>query len=161
MRRKLAIAFGLCALVGAAAAYAATAPPSTSTNLAVARFGSIDLHEHSIPASVWQLDLRTRGDSDGYIVDNKIPVGSATGWHTHPGPSLIFVVAGSITNYEGGVCEGTTYEAGSGFVDEGDGDVHQLVNEGDVPAETIAVQILPKGTPRKTPAPAPATDCAS
>ena len=44
----------------------------------------------------------------------------------------------------------------TGFIDPGGDDVHTLVNNGTTPAETIAVQILPKDAPRKTPAPPPA-----
>jgi hypothetical protein len=49
--------------------------------------------------------------------------------HSHPGPSLILVVAGSVTNYPGG------------------GDVHMLRNETNATAETIAVQLLPRTPP--------------
>jgi hypothetical protein len=41
------------------------------------------------------------------------------------------------------------YTAGSGIVDAGGGDVHKLVNDGTVDAETIAVQLLPKDAPRR------------
>jgi hypothetical protein len=41
------------------------------------------------------------------------------------------------------------YPAGTGFVDPGGADVHALRNEGSVPAETIAVQFLPKDAARK------------
>jgi hypothetical protein len=47
------------------------------------------------------------------------------------------------------------YSQGSGFIDEGGTDVHTLRNEGSVPAETIAVQLLPKDAARKTDMPAP------
>ena len=133
--------------------------PTTGTS-----FGEIDLKVHTIPADVWQLRLKTQGLSDGYVVDNKLaPVNpttgvvATTGWHRHPGPSLIFVVAGTVTNYEGDdpTCTGHQYSAGQGFVDSGE-DVHTLRNEGSVQAETVAVQLVPAGSPRKidvTPAP--------
>ena len=57
--------------------------PTTGTS-----FGEIDVNTHTIPADTWQLREKTKGLSDGYVVDNKIaPGGTATGWHRHPGPS--------------------------------------------------------------------------
>ena len=91
-------------------------------------------------------------------MDNKFPPGSDTGWHSHPGPSLIFVVAGTVTNYTSGdrACRPQVYVAGSSFVDEGGKDSHLLRNEGTVPAETIAVQLLPTGSTRRIDEPVPA-----
>ena len=41
----------------------------------------------------WSVLIRTHDAStDAYVVDNKIAPGGTTGWHSHPGPSLIFVV---------------------------------------------------------------------
>jgi hypothetical protein len=36
-----------------------------------------------------------------------------------------------------------------GFVDPGDGHVHNLRNEGSIEARTITVQLLPAGAPRR------------
>jgi hypothetical protein len=47
------------------------------------------------------------------------------------------------------------YATGTGFVDPGGSDVHMLKNNGDVPAETIAVQLLPHGAPRRIDADVP------
>jgi quercetin dioxygenase-like cupin family protein len=128
----------------------------TTTPLATKiRFGEIEINDHTIPADVWQARLKTLGESDAYVVDNKIATGGTTGWHTHPGPSLIFVIAGTVTNYTSDDCAGHPYSAGTGFVDPGGGDVHMLKNNGAVTAETIAVQLVPKDAPRKIDAPAP------
>ena len=105
----------------------------------------------------WSVRMRTHGLTDAYVVDNKIAPGGTTGWHSHPGPSMIFVVAGTVTNYEGDdpTCTGHPYSAGSGFTDAGGADVHMLRNEGSVPAETIAVQFLPTGADRRIDKPDP------
>ena len=104
-----------------------------------------------------KVDIDTKGDSDLYVVSNVIAPGGHTGWHTHPGPSLITVKSGTITAYEGDdpTCSPTVYTAGQGFVDPGDGHVHMLRNEGAVPAETIAVQLVVDGGTRRIDAPAP------
>src|SRR3954468_2182652 len=125
-------------------------------------FDSIDIHAHTIPAD-WQTLIKTKGPNDLHVVDNKLAAETATttagttGWHSHPGPSLIQVVAGTVTNYEGDdpSCTPHIYTAGTGFVDAGGNDVHMLVNEGSVPAETIAVQLLPQDAVRRVDAPDP------
>ena len=77
-----------------------------TTTLAKSRFDEINVKAQAIPASIWKTKIRTHGLSDVYVVDNKLaPVDpntgavANTGWHSHPGPSLIFVVGGTVTNY--------------------------------------------------------------
>jgi quercetin dioxygenase-like cupin family protein len=160
MNRRLTLAL-LAAVLGAGI-YSGTVLATTTsgvktTILAQSRFGDIDLKAHTNPADIWQSRIQTRGDSDLYVVDNQIAVGGTTGWHSHPGPSLITVVKGTVTNYEGDdpTCTPHVYPAGSGFVDAGGKDVHTLRNEGSEPAETIAVQLLPAKAARRTDADAP------
>ena len=95
----------LVVILGAAAfagnVLATPASGQGTTILAKATFGQLDLKAKTIPADLWQAEIKTKGPSDVYVVDNKFAVGGTTGWHSHPGPSLIFVVAGTITNYMG------------------------------------------------------------
>ncbi len=81
----------------------------------------------------WFTLLQTFGLTDTYVVDNKFTPGETTGWHSHPGPSLIIVVAGTITNYDSDQkhCAGVSYSKGESFVDSGGSDVHTLVNRDD------------------------------
>jgi quercetin dioxygenase-like cupin family protein len=164
----------LTTIAAAAAAAALTAagmismparatPPSpevSTTILARSTFDRIHVKAHADTADRWRALLKTHGQSDVYVVDNKLPPGATTGWHSHPGPSLILVVAGSVTNYPGHdpKCRPQVYSAGAGFIDPGGGDVHMLRNETDAVAETIAVQLLPKDAVRRIDAPAP-TNC--
>lgn len=144
----------LAVLATAGLVVATTGSGITSSNIAVGRFGGIDLKAH---VDGWKVEVRTKGESDVYVVSNVIAPGGHTGWHTHPGPSLITVKSGSITVYDGDdpTCTGTVYTAGQGFVDAGNGHVHILRNEGAVAAETIAFQILPAGAVRRIDSPAP------
>jgi hypothetical protein len=165
-------ALALAAAVLGVGLYAGTvlATPSsgvTTTILAKSRFADIDVraivNAHTHPANVWRSRIRTHGPSDVYVVDNKLAAptadmpGGTTGWHSHPGPSLIQVVVGTVTNYEGDDrhCTPHVYTAGMGFVDPGGDDVHMLRNEGSVPAETIATQLLPADAPRRVEVPDP------
>jgi len=109
----------------------------TTTILARSVFGRIHVKGHADTADRWRALVKTHGRSDVYVVDNKLPPGATTGWHSHPGPSLILVVAGSVTNYPAGDrrCRPQVYTAGAGFIDAGGGDVHMLRNESDAAAQ--------------------------
>jgi quercetin dioxygenase-like cupin family protein len=135
---------------GPAAATPASPPGGITTTFTKAVFGEIDVKSKA-PANLWRAQLKTKGLSDVYVVDNKFAPHSDTGWHSHPGPSLIQVVLGTVTNYESGdrTCEPHVYTAGQGFIDAGGSDVHILRNETDSPAETIAVQIIPTDATRR------------
>jgi len=135
---------------------AKTQAAPTTTIFGKASFDEFDLMAHARTADQWRARLKTRGLSDLYVVDNKFAAGAETGWHSHPGPSLILVVQGSVTNYSSdNACAPRVYTAPAGFIDAGGKDVHLLRNESGAPAETIAVQLLPKDAVRKTDAAAP------
>jgi hypothetical protein len=86
--------------------------------------------------------------ADIYVQHAAIPPGGSTGWHTHAGPVFVMMVNGALTLYDGDdpTCTGTSYSAGSGFVDRGFGHVHIARNEGSVPAEFYAFYELPAGS---------------
>jgi quercetin dioxygenase-like cupin family protein len=149
--------FALLGVLAVGGVYAGTVlatPPSgqTTTTLARAPFEPLKLKAKSDPANIWRLKLRTHGVSDAYVVGNTFAAnGGTSGWHSHPGPSLIFVTAGTITNYmaHGDHCMQQDYTAGQGFVDSGGDHVHMLKNNGSVDARTIAVQLLQAGATRR------------
>lgn len=57
--------------------------------------------------------------------------GGSSGWHFHPGPTYVIIVAGTDTLYEANdpTCTGHAYGPGEGFVEQG-GDIHISRNEG-------------------------------
>jgi quercetin dioxygenase-like cupin family protein len=107
----------------------------------------------------WDAKLMTKDVSDIYVTRNSIAANGQSGWHSHPGPSLITVTIGTIKAYESTdpACSPTTYHAGQGFVDYGD-HAHLLRNESGAVAETVAVQFLPTGSTRRIDEPKP-TNC--
>jgi len=121
-----------------------------STTLAAGRFGDIDLvlgnsKLYGDNHGPWFSQQKTRGSSDLYVQSNVWQPGGSTGWHTHPGHSLIIVTAGRVTGYEGNDpdCKPHLYTEGMGFVDHGGDHVHMLRNETGAVAKTIAVQLVP------------------
>ncbi|HEY0869710.1 MAG TPA: cupin domain-containing protein [Acidothermaceae bacterium] len=161
-RRWIAAGAALAAAIGVAVASSPVqATPSTAATTVLAHAPVEPLHAVAVNTTIsgqpWAALVRTYGVTDGYVVENDFQPGQASGWHSHPGPSLVFVVAGSITNYTSDQphCKGVTYAAGTTFVDAGGTDVHELVNAGTIPAETIAVQLIPQGQPRRIDEPEP------
>jgi hypothetical protein len=150
----IAIALVLASVATASVALATPGSAISTTIVSLGHFGDIDVKTN---VDGHKVDIDTKGLSDVYVVSNVIAVGGHTGWHTHPGPSLITVKSGTITAYDGDdpSCTPVVYTAGTGFVDPGDGHVHILRNEGSVAAETIAVQLIPQGGVRRIDTPAP------
>lgn len=131
-------------------------PPGSfsGTTLAVGKFGSFDVFnarviENSTNSKnrkkLWLSWQKTKGTSDVYVQSNLWQPGGSTGWHTHPGHSLIIVTAGEVTAYEGDDphCTPNVYKVGQGFVDPGGDHVHNIRNETNAMATTIAVQVIP------------------
>lgn len=170
MRRKLMSVLVVGGVIAGAAGYVGTvmATPASgfsSTSLAVGRLAEFDVmhklvRDDADPANsskhVWHSSQRTKGDSDLYVQSNLWIPGGSSGWHTHPGHSLITVTAGAVTVYEGHdpTCTPKLYTVGMTFVDEGGDHVHAIRNEGAVDARTITVQLLPAGATRRVDAPA-------
>jgi len=72
-------------------------------------------------------------DSEQVIVQQvTIEPGAQTGWHSHHGPALVVVAAGTMTLYQADdpTCTGEAYTAGEVFVDPGQGNVHNGRNDG-------------------------------
>jgi len=164
MRRKLAwlVLFGAAIVVTALYVGKAMATPASGfvgTTLALGRFGEIDAFNQLIPCpgNGWLSMQKTKGLSDVYVQSNVWQPGGSTGWHTHPGHSLIIVTAGTVTAYEGDDpdCTPHVYTQGMGFVDPGGKHVHIVRNEGPVQASTIAVQLIPAAATRRIDAPDP------
>jgi len=158
LRSKLLLA-GVCAVcaLGGIAVGIAWATPSqgvTTTILAgPVTFDDIKAMSH-VPDEYLAL-LMTKGESDVYIVHNKIAPGGQTGWHSHPGISFVTIRAGVATAYEGDDPDTPhVLNAGTGFVEQA-GHVHNIRNEGTVDLELVAFQLIPAGAPRRIDAPAP------
>jgi quercetin dioxygenase-like cupin family protein len=102
-----------------------------------------------------ELEIEVKGFSDVYVVQNKVAPGGHTGWHSHPGPSIVSVVSGTATEYHGDdPFTPIVHHAGTCFVDDGDG-AHIVRNEGTTELVLIAFQVLPLGATRRIDEPAP------
>jgi quercetin dioxygenase-like cupin family protein len=153
-------ALALCASTYEATVVQATPQSGFSgTTIALGRFDAFEVFNKSfLPGTsgskfkdLWFSFQKTKGPSDLYVQNNTWAPGGTTGWHSHPGHSLIVVTAGEVTAYEGhdGQCTPHVYTVGEGLVDEGGDHVHVLRNEGSIEAKTVAVQLVPAGATRR------------
>ena len=164
MQRRLTCQVLFIATIAATALYhpgrsSATTPEGyRSTLLAVGRLGEINVSNslsRGLKAEgneqLWLSLQETKGLSDMYVQSNVWAAGGSTGWHSHPGHSLIIVTAGTVTEYEGHDpdCKAHVYKTGMAFVDPGGDHMHILRNEGVTEAKTIAVQFIPADTARR------------
>jgi hypothetical protein len=163
MRRHFRWLMVLTPVILAVAGYAGNiqATPSSgfgATNISMGRLEEFDVTHHLVSertkdarSQVWLSIQKTKGPSDLFIQNNVWQVGGTTGWHTHPGHSLVTVTAGAITNYDSDdpTCTGKVYTKGTTFVDHGGDHAHLIRNEGFVEASTTAVQLIPAGATRR------------
>ena len=161
MRFKLTVYFALFTTLGVigymATAHATPAAGFVGTTFAAGRFGDIEASNIQVAAPLmpvvapWMSVQQTKGLSDVYVQTNVWQPGGTTGWHTHPGHSLIIVTAGTVTAYEGDdpSCTPHSYTVGQGFVDEGGNHIHNIRNEGLIEARTVAVQVIPANAMRR------------
>lgn len=165
MRRSLNWLIAVSSVIVATIVYvnnlqATPASGFSASTLAVGRLPEFDVTHHLVrdvppeensKKDVWLSLQKTKGDSDLYVQSNIWQVGGTTGWHTHPGHSLVTVTEGAVTNYDGDdpSCTGKVYTVGMTFVDHGGEHSHLIRNEGFVVARTIAVQLVPAGATRR------------
>jgi hypothetical protein len=169
MPRRLQHLLFLTAVIALVLSQPLSVPATTpegykSTLLAVGRFGEINVSGYFPrgPAKerneqLWTSLQQTKGPSDLYIQNNIWQPGGTTGWHTHPGHSLIIVTEGTVTEYgsDDPECRPHIYTQGMGFVDHGGDHIHLIRNESTAQASTIALQLIPQGTERRIDAPPP------
>ena len=152
--RSLAAAAALVLLGGAGVALAdhvtevdpATVPP-----------GFLAAHNHiaDVPRTPLRRIARAEGGIDAFVQHVRLTAGTATPWHTHPGPAIVTVVRGELT-YED-ACKRVVYRQGTGFVDSGFGHVHRAI-AGATGADFYVTYLLPHGSPNQLiPAEQPST----
>jgi hypothetical protein len=150
MRSRALMAVGLAAVVAPVTVGAALAtPPSglTSEPLARGAAGAFRIHEE-------RLRVDAREATDVAIVRATLDEGGSTGWHGHPGPSMVIVKSGTVTMYEPvrhhdrgrgrhGGCAVRSFGPGQAFVHPSS--VHNFVNSGPGKAEFLVVYFVPAG----------------
>lgn len=149
--RRLWIA-GAAAMVTAAAATIATAglavgTPSTGQTVEVMAAGHL----------ADRLKLDTKGPVDVVTLRVTVDPGGTSGWHSHGGPVVVTVSAGTATFYEASrrTCEREVLSAGQVLAEAANAPGHVLVNEGSDPLVVYATFFLGAGAAPVIDAPRP------
>jgi hypothetical protein len=132
MQHKRLTAVALVATMGAGAVGSALATPGSGITAALLARGTLEGdHNRHQQSSTRQKPVKIKllRPSDVAVQHVTIAPGGTTGWHSHPGPAIVIVKAGSFTLYDEDDprCQGTTYSvdpanpAGKVFIDEGYG----------------------------------------
>jgi hypothetical protein len=160
-----AFAIAAAALYSSGHIWATPAAGFTATTLVHRTITEFDENKSIIPNSTdddqrarhWLAQQEISGPSSLYVQSNVWQPGGTTGWHTHPGHSLIIVTAGTVTEYDGSdpACKPHVYTRNMTFIDHGGTHVHIIRNEGDTTAQTTAIQLIPSGEPRRIDIPDP------
>ncbi len=141
MRRAiLLVAVGVTVLALVVGTALATPPRGqTATPLTRATLGTFEAEGDGIEVE------SQRRSADVAIAKVVLEPGGSTGWHHHPGVTLVSVASGTVAEYDV-KCEKTVFTAGEGFVESRD-EVHLVRNHRNVDAVLYATFIVPTRTP--------------
>ena len=103
------------------------------------------------------VQLHAKGPSDVLQTLLVFQPGADTGWHTHPGPVVVVVKSGALTEVHSNGCI-TVHPAGSAFF-ETKGEVHNAINQTAGVAEVYATFLSPAGAQPLIPASDPGGVC--
>jgi hypothetical protein len=114
--------------------------------------------EQARRSRTWKIELEATRMIDVVTVLFTVQPGGHSGWHTHPGPALFTVSAGTLTMYEGDdeSCHPHLFPAATGSIEaDTSSHVHLLRNETTAVAQTIVTILVPVGAPIRTDLPDP------
>lgn len=115
-----------------------SATPVTATPLTRGTLGKVKAENDGITVE------SVPGSADIVTVKVVVKPGGSTGWHHHPGITLVSVASGTATEYRAD-CEKTVLKAGEGFF-EGTDEPHIVRNEGNVDAVLYPTFLIPTET---------------
>lgn len=104
-----------------------------------------------------EVHLEAKGPNDVLQAQLVFQPGGDTGWHTHPGPVIVVIKSGALTEIHANGCI-TVHPAGSVFY-ESAGEVHRAINQTGQVTEVYVTFISPAGVPPLQPAGDPGRTC--
>ena len=117
--------------------------------VATAPTGSVASEVIGAGSTDQKFKLVARPDTNTVVASFTIGANSSTGWHTHPGRTLVTVKTGTFTVYHADDCEPLVYEPGDAFV-ELPSSIHVGRNETAEPVElgVVFFRVPIDGSPR-------------
>ena len=142
--RRIVWAAILSVLLPGAAALATPSFGTSQSTIASAIQTNIEI---DAKRPYWKASLKVKGVSDVFVTSHSVIPGGFSGWHSHPGLSIVSVTQGAVWLYDADdpACAPTIVSAGYGFVEAGD-HVHMLRNEGGIEARWTTTAIRPAGS---------------
>jgi quercetin dioxygenase-like cupin family protein len=139
-RTTLLVAVGVTVLLALVVGAALATPPkdATVTPLTRATLGKFEHQSDGI-----KVESKQRW-ADVAVAKVVLKPGGSTGWHYHPGVTVVSVNSGAVTEYDK-KCHKTFLKAGKGFV-ESNHEVHVVRNQGKAKAVLYATLIVPTST---------------
>lgn len=118
----------------------------------------LDVNWHFGPGS--KIKLQTQGPMEQAVQRIVAVPGATFGWHSHPGPTIVTVLSGTLSFYHAEDCmHGINYTAGQSFSNMPD-EIHLARNEGTVDLVVYATYYVPVGTGAlRIDQPSPGADC--
>lgn len=104
-----------------------------------------------------EVEIHSKGPSDVLQSELVFQPGGDTGWHTHPGPVVVVVKSGALTEVQSNGCI-VVHPAGSVFF-ETKGEVHRAFNQTGGVTDVYATFISPVGAQPLLPAADPGAVC--
>jgi quercetin dioxygenase-like cupin family protein len=101
--------------------------------------------------------LHMKGATDVLQAELIFQPGASAGWHIHPGPVVVVVKTGKLTEIHSNGCT-TVHNAGSAFF-ESPGEVHNVVNQGTDVTDVYATFLSPTGSQPLIPVADPGNVC--
>jgi quercetin dioxygenase-like cupin family protein len=109
-----------------------------------------------------EVELQTNGPMEIAFQRITIEPGGTLGWHSHPGPTVVTVRAGTLSFYHAEACtQEIEYATGTSFSNMPD-EIHLARNEGAQQVVVFAVYFVPVNTPPlalRIDQPSPGTGC--
>ena len=156
--RVIAIAIGFALAVAVGLVRATPGSGTQSMLLGRATFEEAFKVKRVAPADDWEVEVEASPALDVAVQMITFQPGGHSGWHRHPGPVFISVVAGEMTFYDSDDpnCAPIVRRAGQGFLDTGE-HAHIARNETTQPATNVVTYFAPPGSPLRIDAPNPGT----
>ena len=158
MRRLqiVAIASGLALAVAVGLSWATPGSGTQSMLVGRATFEEPFKVKRTAEAIDWEVEVEAKPALDVAVQMITFQPGGHSGWHRHPGPVFISVIAGEMTFYDADDpnCTPVVRRAGQGFLDTGE-HAHIARNETAAPATNVVTYFAPPGSPLRIDAPQP------
>lgn len=118
----------------------------------------LDVNWHFGPEN--KVKLQTQGAVEIAAQRVVIQPGGTLGWHSHPGPTLVTILSGTMSFYHAEHCmEEIEYRQGQSFSNLPD-EIHMARNEGSVDLVIYASYFVPAGAPLiRIDQPSPGVEC--